>query len=148
MPKPGKASQLHRTQRAVDKSLPPSPRPWVQANLDSSPSDDEHTALPFYVNEEWEGQVYQRTRINATGRLVDFATAVQLRRAGSDDGWIDIERVDCAHGEVHIDRSLPNGTTAKDSTKIPADCRDNLDRAFKWATDYVWDTGERLRPWL
>lgn len=97
---------------------------------------------------EQEVQVVQRVRRNPeSGRLVDFCVSIQVRDLGADEGWCDIERVDCKHGFVHVDRQSPGGETTKDVNSVPAGVGDNLDKAYVWACDYVWEVEERLRGW-
>jgi hypothetical protein len=146
-----KKQRLERLRRRrADMTNPAPPRSWVAAQAASSDAWDESFSHPLpLLSAEWECQVYQRTRLDPeTGRLVDFATAIQVRSVDADEGWIDIERVDCAHGEVHVDRTGPNGKTQKDYECVPEDCRDNLDRAFRWGVEYVWDTEVRLKGWI
>jgi hypothetical protein len=78
------------------------------------------------------------TRAAEGGQLVDFAVCLQARDPEADEGWIDLERVDTAHGHVHVDKSDGNGKFVKDFTIVPADCRKDLDKAYKWASARIW----------
>lgn len=145
MPKPGKTAERHRQHHLVDKSGDIPRPPWVEAFEASQPEWDETEVFPFYVNEEWDGQVYQRVRRHPdTRQVVDFAAAIQMQPAGTDEGFVDVARIDCAHGEVHI-HSGSGEKAARDSAGVPPDCRENLDRAHMWALDYVWDIPARLK---
>ena len=85
--------------------------------------------------------VQRRTEHVSTGRLVDFAVILQ-RRSSSDEQWTDVVRVDTAHRYVHVhDSRLKAGKG--DTAVVPSDCRYNIDRAYLWAIDYIWQhTGE------
>lgn len=145
----GKQDRDKRDRRAKDMSIDPAPPAWVSEREASDPSWNENIASPVYVaGDSFEAQIFQRTRRNpSNGRLVDFAIGVQIRSAGTDEGWVDVVRVDCAVGAVHVDRCHPNGKTEKDFACVPKNCRDNLDKAFKWAQGYCWDTDVRLEEW-
>lgn len=91
-----------------------------------------------------EVQLVQRVRrYPESGRLVDFCVSIQTRDADVDEGWCDVERVDCAHGVVHVDRDA-GGASEKDTDSVPPDVRDDLDKAYAWALDYIWDVEEKL----
>jgi hypothetical protein len=93
----------------------------------------------------YEMQVVVRSvRSQQNGQLVDFAACLQARLRDVDEGWADVERVDCAHGYVHVDRFDADGTPTKDATIVPAECKTDLDLAIVWATGYIWDLQSRM----
>jgi hypothetical protein len=131
--------------RATDMSLDPPPPQWAAARqLDDGVTDEE--VFPVWRAEgEQEVQIVQRVvRDPGTNRIRDFAVMIQVWDPDTDDAWCDLERIDCAHDMVHIDRVLSNGEVVKDVTSVPTDCRDNLDRAYDWALTYIWSIEERL----
>lgn len=106
MPKPGKSAETHRKRHVADMSGEIPRPPWVDAYDASVPEWDVCDVIPFYVSAQWDGQVYQRVRRDPeSNQVVDFAVAIQVQPAGSDEGWVDLARIDCAHGEVHIHSS-------------------------------------------
>ncbi len=104
--------------------------------------------LPTYCPlDGFEAQVVLReTRSDRSGQLVKFAIMLEVREI--DRGlWLDVIRVDCSHGFVHVDKYDRAGNKRKDVSQVPPDCRDELDRARRWATDYVWHVEGRLAEW-
>lgn len=125
--------------------LPDAPE-WVQHQAASDTAWDDTTAT-HVAGYQLDVQVVQRLRRHPqSSRLVDFCVSIQVREP-DDEAWCDIERVDCQHGFVHVDRQAPGGTSTKDPDCVPASARENLDKALTWALDYVWDLEERLKGW-
>lgn len=95
--------------------------------------------------EDHEAQIVVVTyRRNRGGKLEEFAVMLQIRRADTDEGWIDVERIDFAHGTVHVDRYDGDGNKTKDYDAVPPECRDDHDAALRWALGYIWDLERRL----
>lgn len=116
--------------------------------LDGSPAAEEVLILPTYCPEPGlEAQVVQRVkRADHSGQLQEFAIMLQVRglRSGL---WLDVVRVDCAHGSApHIHRFHRDGREMKSADTVPPECRE-LDPALKWATEYVWDIERRIAEW-
>jgi hypothetical protein len=151
VPTPGKTDEQKRRHRAADLSIKPPPPDWIAARRQSVPEWDHRELFPVWIGHDstYEAQVYQRTRRDPKNRqLVDFAIGLQLREVETDDPWVDIARVDCADEGVHVDRCNAEGEESKDFDIVPADAREDLDQAYLWALDYVWDTEARLKGWL
>ncbi|MGH3503477.1 MAG: DUF7718 family protein [Nocardioidaceae bacterium] len=77
------------------------------------------------VRLHWRQAIYR-------GKVVDFAISVQVR--GSDDRteeWIDIYRVDTAHGVLHDHVFNRRGDTKRELEAIPAKGWDFVDAAFR-----------------
>ena len=115
----------------------------------SVPTDEDETVFAtLSCIDGMEAQVVTRTvRARQTGELVEFAIMLQVRDEGTEEAWCDVERVDCAHGQVHADRYTKGGTKYKDYHVVPQGCQDDLDAALKWATDYIWDVERRTTGW-
>ncbi len=140
----GKQSKIKKEKTAVDKTVPPPP----SVAAAEGPTTEETVAFPtFCVIEGHEAQVVQReVRLDQSGQLVEFAIMLQMRPEG-DDAWMEVERVDCAHGEVHVDQTGKDGVVVKNHAIVPPACRSDLDKALKWACDYIWDIEERTVTW-
>jgi hypothetical protein len=109
---------------------------------------DTHNVYPVWAGEEFEAQIYQREKRDAqTGQLVNFAVGLDVRPAGGDEAWVQVERVDVAHGFVHVDRYTRDGQQAKVTDIVPPECENDLDAALQWAIDYVWDVERRMARW-
>lgn len=113
------------------------------------PTIADETCYPTWSSiEGLEAQVVVRTvRLEQGGVLTSFAVMLQVRSEGTDEGWMDVERVDCAHGEVHVDLYRQNGAKEKSRDLVPLECRSNLDKALTWAMDYIWDIERRTIGW-
>lgn len=137
----GKRKSQHR---ASDMSAPLAPdiAPYVGPT-----TEHEDVIFAGQIN-GYDLQVVSRTvRADQGGRLVDFAVCLQARAADADEGWAEVERVDCAHGFVHVDRLDADGRAIKDKDLVPGDCRTDLDRAMTWAHRYIWDIQARMTGW-
>lgn len=138
-PKSGKRAErrLPRISGAPEPKATPEPATWTETVVSS-----------VWLGDTWEGQVVQRyVRIEQTGELVEFAIMLQVRPADTDEAWIDVERVDCAHDFVHVDRCSKDGTTRKETNVVPPGVRGDLDAAVRWAEDYIWSIEERMGSW-
>ncbi len=144
-----KQDKRKRDAHAADLTQPPPPPGWVKHWEASKPEWDDEQTVPIPLpGSGQEAQVVQRIRRHPqSGRLVDFAVSVQIRDAGTDDGWCDVERVDCKHGYVHVDQGDTCGGSRKDESCIPPGVGDDLDKALTWALGYVWDIDDRLKGW-
>jgi hypothetical protein len=120
--------------------------PWGSDEGETFEEDDVQPT--FSPVDGYEAQVViRRKRYVSGGELRGFAAMLQVRQEGADDGWVDVERIDTAHGMVHIDRTTADGAPVKDTAKVPARCRANLDAALRWASDYIWDLEARFTGW-
>jgi hypothetical protein len=131
-----KKSKRKGRDRAVDMSAQPEPPAWVAARAASKPEWDARAVFPVFTDESlpFEAQIYQRTRRSPSGGpILDFAVGIQIRHRDADEEWIDVARVDCADGAIHVDRCRSDGDEFKDFEAAPSECRDDLDTAFKWA---------------
>jgi hypothetical protein len=148
--KPGKQAERKREKQVVDLSIQPAPDPPPIVIPAGLTTEDEAVLPAWSCIEGWEAQVVQRTvRSVQTGQLTDFAVSLQTRPEGSDEGWSDVERVDCAHGSgVHVDQYKADGTKKKVHEVVPDDCRKSLDKALTWALDYIWDVERRTTGWV
>ncbi len=97
----------------------------------------------------WEGQiVVKQERDPHSGQLCQFAVCFQVRRTGETE-WQNSERIDNSHGqEVHLHEYQSDGTSSKNSDKLPTEVRLDLDSAFRWAVKYIWTYDERIPTWL
>lgn len=142
-----KQGKKKRDVRSVDMSEPPAAPDWVQHKEASKPGWDDTQVFPVPSTSR-EVQIVQRVRRNPqSGRLVDFCVSIHIRELDVDEGWCEIERVDCDHGYVHVDRQTLSRSTMKDADCVPPEVRENLDKAFGWAQDYIWDLEARLKGW-
>ncbi len=142
-----KSKRKGRT-HAVDMSARPEPPPDEPMGEDE-PSDENQTVYPVYsCVDGYEAQVVTRERrLRKNGKLVAFAAMVQVRGQG-EEAWMDVERVDCAHGQpVHVDRYDRKQKQHKNKQVVPPECRENLDSGLRWALDYIWDVEGRLTGW-
>ncbi len=141
--------QKKREARSADMGQSPAPPGWVKHQENSDPAWDDTAIVPvLWPSWDQELQIVQRTRRHPqTGQLVDFCVSIQIRGLDVDEGWCDIERVDCCHGYVHVDRQSVGGGLTMVEECIPHDARGDLDRALKWALDYAWNLDERLKGW-
>lgn len=116
---------------------------------DTRPTQDTHDIFPIPCPiKSHEAQIIKREkRIEQTGQLSEFAIMLQIRADDADD-WLDVARVDCAHGSVHVDRCSRSGVQTKDEGIVPSRCKTDLDAALKWAVTHIWDTDGRLNEWL
>ena len=86
------------------------------------------------------------------GRVVEFAMTIQVR---DDRDWVDIARIDCAHGTVHIHQMHHSGRedTVSEICQIPAGGRDEeawhvINKQYDDCTDrLVNEFDEFVRVW-
>lgn len=92
--------------------------------------------------------MYQReNRDDQTGELMNFAVGFSVRPALSEEDWVQVVRVDVAHGFVHVDHYRRDGERSKCTECVPERCKNDLDAALKWAIDFVWEIEERMSEW-
>lgn len=142
-----KQDKKKRDAHVADLTQPPPPAEWVDDQEASDPAWDDTQLFPL-PGFSLDVQIVQRLRRHPqSSQLVDFCVSIQVREP-QDEAWCDIERVDCQHGYVHVDRQAPGGSSTKDVDCVPAKARDNLDQALAWSLDYIWDLEERLKGWV
>jgi hypothetical protein len=109
---------------------------------------DDEIVHPLSLGDEFEAELYQREkRDEQTGQLLDFAVGLAVRPADTDEDWVQVVRVDVAHGFVHVDRYSRDGTKAKVTGCVPEECARDIEAARAWAVNYVWDIEERMAAW-
>lgn len=77
-------------------------------------------------------------------KVMDFAMMQQVLVDLEDDEWVDIVRIDCCHGEVHIHRFDMQGNDSRQALfplTGPADVQKGLD----YAEDVVYEQWEANR---
>lgn len=140
--------KLQNQRGLVDGTIQPEPEEIAPTYADSDVvADVKAHLIPGFG--DWEVQIVERTvRLAESGQLVEFAAMIQVRAEGTDDDWVDVERVDCAHGHVHVDQFDSSGKQTKNERVVPEECKTDLDRARVWGSDYIWDIETRMRGWL
>ena len=130
-----------KSRRRDEKRLP-SMALEPPADLPPLPPHEElvtHTTktVAWNADPDIEVQVVDRRTLDSRHRLVDFAVIAQARTGRQE--WREAVKIDTAHRSVHVHRD-----GSRDTASVPADCRNNIDRAHWWALEYAWDTATML----
>lgn len=117
---------------------PSQPPPASQCEVDETDSELSDT-----------DRLYLRVH-SYKNRIVDFALMQYRKSAGE---WIEILRIDCAHGSIHRHEFDPDGTERRIEMKaIPTGKTqqpwDVVDAGYQEAYDWMFDTwDERAKAW-
>lgn len=127
---------LSNARRLVDmSSSPPAPALPPLPPADELGFPEEHIAPITSPGSVPRQQVVTRhTRSIVTGRIVDFAVALQ-ESDPQTARWRDLVKIDTSHREVHWHDNRGYGKT---QISIPEDCTTNIDRAYEWAQREIW----------
>ena len=86
-----------------------------------------------------EVQIVKRKTLGPDDRLVDFAVMLESRNE-DEDAWLELLKIDTSHRFVHVHEG--SDPTNRRTEFVPPDCRCNIDRAYAWAVDYIWERAE------
>lgn len=128
----GKAKGRRRIERGlVDGTVLPPPAKRFEPYRE--PSGDESRVFDLEVCRVYQGAWYAR------GRLTDFVVAIQVEV--ESDEWVDVWRIDCCHGEVHIHRFDAKGN---DNRKVlrQIDTQDDVEHGYGIAIDTIYEQYE------
>lgn len=85
------------------------------------------------------------------GRIVHFAMVQQTALYVDDEAepeWVEVAKVDCAHGEVHVHRYSSTGRELSKKAFCTINSPDDVTAGYEYAQTVIFDQWEEnLRRW-